>query len=193
MIPKIYKKNLRKKGHDYRSPGYYFFTIITHKRLRLFGEVKDAEMCLNLYGQCVQTVWHSLPGRFTSIEPGDFQVMPDHVHGMLRITGSVTNRSAAESESATLAVAPTGETFANSADDAGASPALTLGDIIGAFKSISYLSCLQIFEQEKPGQRFGKMWHNNYHDSIVRGHMNIAKVEHYIRNNPARWWEKHGR
>jgi putative transposase len=70
---------------------------------------------------------------------------------------------------------------------AGASPAPTIGNIIGAYKSLVAKDCLEILKQKKPGEIMGKLWQRNYHEHIIRNEKYYQRISEYIINNPARW------
>jgi len=76
------RKQVRLRGYDYATPGYYSVTICTARRRHLFGEVVNAEMQLSAAGQVALGCWnnllHTLP-----ISGDAFQVMPNHVHGIV--------------------------------------------------------------------------------------------------------------
>ena len=43
-------------------------------------------MILNKFGNIVLEYWHSLTGRYTNIELDKFVVMPNHLHGFLKLS-----------------------------------------------------------------------------------------------------------
>ena len=62
-----------------------------------------------------------------------------------------------------------------------------LGNIIGAYKSITTHE--YILGVRNLGWRpfLGRFWQRNYYEHIVRGEADLARIRAYIRNNPARW------
>ncbi|MBC7237764.1 MAG: hypothetical protein H5T69_18130, partial [Chloroflexi bacterium] len=82
-----HRRSIRLKGYDYTQPGAYFVTIVTQDRARLFGEVVDGEMRLNDAGRMVQTVWDELPAFYPGVQTDAFIVMPNHIHGIIVLTG----------------------------------------------------------------------------------------------------------
>jgi REP element-mobilizing transposase RayT len=48
--------------------------------------IKDATSCPTAAGRVVEDVWNGLPDRF-GVAPDQFIVMPNHVHGIVQITG----------------------------------------------------------------------------------------------------------
>lgn len=80
------RQSIRLRDYDYSQNGLYFVTICTHNRESLFGEIKNGEMVLNEFGNIVQSVWGSLP-KHHNVELGCFQIMPNHLHFVLGLTG----------------------------------------------------------------------------------------------------------
>ncbi|GBD36706.1 hypothetical protein HRbin36_01834 [bacterium HR36] len=70
------------------SGGTYFVTICTQGRPSLFGEVVGGEMQLNDAGRIAEQCWRDIPAHFPHVELDAFVVMPNHVRGILLITGA---------------------------------------------------------------------------------------------------------
>ncbi|MBH23917.1 MAG: transposase [Myxococcales bacterium] len=64
--------------------GIYYVTLCTKYRQRLFGEVRQGQMCLNIAGAMVEQVWQCLPQEFPGLVLDEYIIMPDHLHGLLR-------------------------------------------------------------------------------------------------------------
>ena len=63
----------------------------------------------------------------------------------------------------------------------------TLGDVMGAFKSLTTGAYIRGVRQSGwPGFR-GKLWHRNYYEHIIRSETELNRIREYIANNPARW------
>lgn len=70
-------KNLRLKGYDYKSNGFYFVTIVAHNRRKLFqGRMKD--VVAQLVGRLSET---------TGVRIDYSVVMDDHVHFIAVLDG----------------------------------------------------------------------------------------------------------
>jgi REP element-mobilizing transposase RayT len=89
------RHSIRLSGYDYSQAGAYFVTICTLNRRLLFGEIHDGEMHLNAFGRMASAQWLLLAYHFTNLELGEFVIMPNHVHGILVITGSNCDKSQA--------------------------------------------------------------------------------------------------
>lgn len=186
--PEIHHRHsIRLQGYDYSQTGAYFVTICTHGRKCLFGDVADGKMVLNEFGRIAKQYWEEIPERFNNIELDEYIIMPNHIHGII-IVG------------ATLAVAqnnPVAQCRGNPRGypryragikpekRAGASPAPTIGNIIGAYKSIVANKCLNIFKHNN--QCMGKLWQRNYYEHIIRNEMELNKIREYIIYNPLNW------
>jgi REP element-mobilizing transposase RayT len=162
---KHHRRSIRLKGYDYSRPGWYFITINCKNRARLFGEVKDKKMILNEAGHMLELQWLALKDRYWNVALHQYQVMPDHFHSILEIT-------------AVAAVASTA-----------ASPQkrITLGDIIGAFKSIVTVEYVHGVQQFGWLRFEGKLLQRNFYDRILRGEKSRQRVAKYINDNPKNW------
>jgi putative transposase len=114
---KHHRRSIRLKHFDYSQDGAYYVTIDIQNRECCLGEIVDYEMILNEAGKMIEEQWIALIQRFPNIELDLYQVMPNHFHGIIVIVGAAF--MAAQS----LAVAQEDKPI--------------LGDIVGAFKSIT--------------------------------------------------------
>src|SRR5665811_1642994 len=76
---------LRLRGYDYSTPGTYFVTICTNRRIDLFGEVQNDQVVMSPAGLVVESWWYSIPQAFSGVLLDLMTVMPNHVHGLLAI------------------------------------------------------------------------------------------------------------
>lgn len=84
---KYNRRSIRLKGYDYASPGEYFVTVCAHSHQCLFGEVVDGRMRLNAAGRMVDKWWHKIPEKFPNALLDVYQIMPNHFHAIVGITG----------------------------------------------------------------------------------------------------------
>jgi putative transposase len=163
------RKPLRLRGYDYAQAGAYFVTICTQHRTCLFGEVVDGAMRLNGAGQLAATVWNSMLDRFPDIELDMFVIMPNHLHGIIVLSDYDPRDTA------------------NTGARAGTRPAPTIGEIVGAFKSLFTLR----FAEGVRGKRWPpfdrRVWQRNYYEHVIRDERDLARVRRYIDENPLRW------
>lgn len=157
------RKSIRLKEYNYANKGAYYITICTHERKCLFGKVIDGKIKLSEGGKIVNDNWIRLPKRFPNIEICDYIIMPNHIHGVIMINGSaICNR-------ATIKVAP------------------TLGNIIGAFKSITTNEYINNIINQNWPQFNKRLWQRNYYEHIIRNETDLYCIRKYIENNPLQW------
>ncbi|MDD3050399.1 MAG: hypothetical protein PHR06_04570 [Candidatus Cloacimonetes bacterium] len=171
--PDIHKRrSIRLKGYDYSQANFYFITICCDNNICRFGNIVKNEMILNDYGKIAYNQWEKLAKRFQNFELNVFQIMPNHIHGIIVLNDIV---------GASLAVAQNGGMDIR----AGASPAPTIADIVGAYKSLVSNECLEIFKSKN--ETMGKLWHRNYYEHIIRNEQSYENISNYITNNPVNW------
>jgi putative transposase len=171
------RKRLRLAGFDYSQPGHYFITICCQDMEHRFGHVIDGHMHLNVFGQIAHDEWQKLPERFPHIALGAFQIMPNHMHGIITINKLSGAGAAARAAART---APQGRAIL-----AVARPAIALPAIIGAYKSLTANGCLKIYKSQN--QMMGKLWQRSYWERIIRNKRHYFFTARYIRNNPKNW------
>lgn len=188
------RHSIRLKGYDYARAGAYFITICTHQRQYFFGDVvraglAPAQMQLNELGQIALEQWHYLSERFKSIETDAFVVMPNHIHGII-VIHDPQPEEAGFTPTPIMAI-PT-QISQNAQSGGGASPPptgipiwVTVGNIVGAYKSLVANECLKIFKTQN--ETMGKLWQRNYYEHIIRDEKSYLEIAQYIFDNPAKW------
>lgn len=86
-LPK--RKNLRLKNFDYSADGYYFITICTHNRQKLFGEIVGATLC-GRPSEMIERWLLELQNKFENVKICEYVIMPDHIHFILSLAGDHT-------------------------------------------------------------------------------------------------------
>ncbi|MFZ4538614.1 MAG: hypothetical protein ACOYNV_20105, partial [Propionivibrio sp.] len=79
------RRSVRLKEFDYAQAGAYFVTICTHNRDCLFGRIELDTLALNEYGQLVVDEWIKTAAIRPEIALGEYVVMPNHFHGIVKI------------------------------------------------------------------------------------------------------------
>ncbi|MBW1889107.1 MAG: hypothetical protein JRI93_01080 [Deltaproteobacteria bacterium] len=120
---------------------------------------------MNDAGRMVATVWNELPQRFSIIELIEYVIMPNHIHGIIAIVG--------------VPLVGTRKTVGDAPKRADTRPAPTagLGDIVGAFKSITTHEYIRGVKQHGWSPFPGKLWQRNYYEHIVRNKNEMALFE----------------
>ncbi|RLJ76686.1 transposase [Pedobacter alluvionis] len=171
-----HRRSIRLKGYDYSKAGAYFITICCEDRINRFGKVSGDEMILNQSGTIAYNEWVNLAERFPNFELDVFQIMPNHMHGIIVLSDQTT-------VGATLTVAQEEDKIKM----ATARGAPTIADIVGAYKSIVSNACLQLFKSHN--KTMGKLWQRNYYEHIIRDERAYQNISNYIINNPGKWNE----
>ncbi len=209
------RRSIRLKGYDYSQAGYILLPFALRIENYCSEKIDNDEMILNDAGKMIETEWKKLQQRFSSIELHEFAVMPNHVHGILEIVTRAGN--AAQDEigaaaagtdtlAATRVVAPnnpvarddnaTSNDLAASNDmgkpEEGATTRVasvdkTVGDMMGAFKSITTVEYINGVKNLSWQPFNGKLWQRDYHEHIIRNEHSYENIADYIINNPARW------
>lgn len=72
---------------DYCRAGAYFITICIRNRSHCFGEIENDKMILSNIGIIADVIWHEIPRHTINTELDAFVVMPNHIHGIIILTG----------------------------------------------------------------------------------------------------------
>lgn len=85
-LKKSMSQKLRMDGRDYSRPGWYFLTLGADYHRHFFGMVEAGKMRPSALGALVEKCWSEIPLHYGHIELGAWQVMPNHFHGLIRIS-----------------------------------------------------------------------------------------------------------
>ena len=210
----VYRKDrhnrvsIRLKGYDYSRAGLYFITICCHHKVPRFGVVVNGKMELNEFGKIAYAEWLKLSERFSNVELDAFQIMPDHMHGIILLKNppvgagftpappappappSKLNPMQPDGPTATsdLAAAPLVDSRAAAMVDSTATARvapITVGGIVGAYKSMVSNRCLDIYKFKN--ETMGQFWQRNYYEHIIRTEQSYQRISKYIINNPLKW------
>lgn len=188
----FHRRSIRLKDFSYSQPGDYFVTLCTYQFKCIFGSIADCEVHLSQYGEIASVQWQKLPERFQNIICESVIIMPNHIHGIITIqnhdenAGSLTsiNETRIEANNSTITDIP--KFSSHQIWQSGVrTREITLGDIIGAFKSLVAKECLELCKSHN--QRMGKLWQRNYYEKIIRNEKAYHKIIEYIHNNPLLW------
>ncbi|MBE5812238.1 MAG: transposase [Clostridiales bacterium] len=157
MLPQ--RKHTRLKYYDYNKYGFYFLTLCTQKRRKLFcnivGAIHESPECkLTRYGIIVKNVLKDLPNRFDNIEITDYVIMPNHIHLIIWI-----NRAIHESPLRGRS---------------------EISKIVGYLKMNASKQIHEINKDEI-------IWQRGYYDHVIRDETDYYTKANYILNNPLKW------
>ena len=84
------RKLFRLPDYDYAQAGWYFVTVCTWNHECLMGTVSAGEAHLNQTGQTAAACWRQIPEHFPRVTCDVFCVMPNHLHGIIVLSGENT-------------------------------------------------------------------------------------------------------
>jgi putative transposase len=122
-------------------------------------------MLLNDLGDVVERCWGAIPDHFGEVELDEYIVMPNHIHGILFLTGN---------EKGAACGAPT--------EDGPLTRPISVGSIVRLFKSSASK------ESRLLGlSTLGSVWQRNYYEHVIRDHESLNRIREYILTNPLSW------
>ena len=149
-------------SYDYSGAGTYFITICVNNRACLLGSAGGGAMVHSRLGEIARDAWVVIPAHFPSVELDEFVVMPNHLHGIIRMRANTT-RAARKDD------------FSRPAQG-------SLAALIRAYKSFTTRTINTL--QNTKGALF---WQRNYYERIIRDDNELMQTRSYIRLNPKRW------
>lgn len=160
-------------------------TLCTFGWKALFGEINEKTMIINDFGLIVCEEWlHSAQIR-QEIELDEFIVMPDHVHGILRIVdreGDGEGDIEGDRRSPVQRGRGRGREREYGRERARGPGARSLGAFVAGFKSAVTRRVNLL--RGTPGS---PVWHRSYYERIIWDQDYLEKVRRYIINNPSNW------
>jgi putative transposase len=194
------RRTIRLSGYDYSRPGEYFITICTQHRFCLFGEVVNGSMILNRNGQIAKSEWIKTAEIRENVELDAFIIMPNHVHGIIRIINNIPNHVGAYGNTPPQDGNTPPQDGNTPPQDGNTprindqksqnknesnkfrSPSKTIGAIIRGYKSAVTTKINS--EDRLPGR---KIWQRNYYEHIIRNDQALNRIREYIIQNPMNW------
>lgn len=185
MIIVKQRKQIRLKKYDYSDAGWYFVTICTKDRQEYFGNIIDNKMNLNECGNIVKRYWLEIPEHFNNVELDEFQIMSNHIHGIVIIRNSNKYVGAGFPRP-----------FWSSRP--------ILGQIIGYFKYQTTKlinNCIMKGSDDPinigsgnptPTEKRVKLkqiFQRSFYDHIIRNEYSLNRIRQYIKNNLRNWEE----
>jgi hypothetical protein len=169
-MPLRYRKHIRLPDHDY-TEGAYFVTLGTRPRMQVFGRIfgtdATARMELNAVGGIVDDCWRAIRDHFPHVHLHEMQIMPDHLHAIIELTGTSNNGTVADG-SRRIANGPRRG---------------SLAAIIGAFKSETTKRVNRL--NDSPAR---SLWQPNFYERAIREHNGEwGRIALYIAENPKNW------
>ncbi len=179
----------RLRDWDYRNEGLYFVTICTSGRAPWFGEIRDGVMHLSEVGRIAAMYWQAIPEHHVHVLCDQFVVMPDHVHGILALTGNDADRSnVRKNVSGPRNIRTQPDVLSNVSTNGKvmsriSPPAQSLSVVVRSYKSAVTRWCKQNGPPEFA-------WQERFYDHVIRNQDALDKIRRYVDENPLRWDEE---
>lgn len=181
------RRHMRARWWDYACAATYFITIRVHfdpiGERNVFGKVEDGTMILNDVGRIVEEEWEKSFSirQDMNLTMDEYQVMPDHFHGIFSIgrnpfnwpdIAATSNRSMRTSRPLQSPLNSFGPQVKN------------VSAMINQFKGAV----------TRRAKSMGKPieWQERFHDFIISNQDVLEKCREYVRLNPKRWRAKYG-
>jgi REP element-mobilizing transposase RayT len=173
------RRSIRLAWYDYRTVGFYFVTICTNNKENVFGWIENNKMVLNKYGIIARNEWIKISQIRTYVALDIFIIMPDHVHGILKIKNHGDDRRDIRNSRGMARHAPTNIRYMKTNRRFAQPIARSLPTIIGAYKS----SVTREINKLR-NTWCETIWQRNYYELIIRSSPELMVIRKYIRNNP---------
>jgi putative transposase len=167
-------RSKRPENYDYTLSGAYFVTIATLERKPIFGQIREEKVLLNKIGNIAFKEWERLAKRFFHIELGAFIVMPNHIHGIVFITGKEAGQTAVQKSKDFPSHLPK--------SDVGTPEAGSIETVIRFYKSSVSLQCRQVL-----GKSNKTIWQGGYTEHIIQDAAEMESITRSIVANPSNW------
>ncbi len=159
----------RLPGYDYGRNGAYFVTMNTKYRHHYFGNIVGAghlkKMIFSEMGRIANEFWMQIPGHFNFVRLDAFQVMPDHLHGIIIIDKGDDGGSLGK--------------LITEYRNAFAPQSKNLASIIRGFKA-----GVKTFAVKNNIPFF---WQERFHDHIIQNQEEFQRIRKYILENVSKW------
>jgi putative transposase len=165
QVPWPDRRTIRLRWHHYAGHCWYHVTICSWGRRRIFGTLSRGVVTRTEVGDLVARSWQALPGRMPHVGLDEWIVMPNHLHGLIRITHRRPVPSADDEDRGRFGGSQRGAL----------SLAVNLfkGDVTREARAMT-------------GDPHLRIWHRGYYESIIRTPDQMEATRRYIRNNPRR-------
>ena len=174
----------RSNRHDYHEPCIYLVTVTTVNREPLLGRVDGdtvkARIKLSAIGK---VVWHEieeLPKRYPQVKVMQHQIMPDHVHLVLRVTERLPEKLPLGNVVAAWkqACGKAAVTLYVPLRDLKAATHNNTSDTDGLFREAAFR-----LPETRP---YRPLFDKGFNDSILSGQGQLHHMMSYVRDNPRR-------
>jgi REP-associated tyrosine transposase len=219
-VTRLHRKSIRLPGYDYTSAGAYFVAMCTAGRELVFDQFPRLRRIAQEQWQALPTRFSTIALDAFVVMPNHIHLIvflidtsapasaqdvaaplagarapsPPAGHNVLLSetagaspAATTTDLAAVSSVAAPLAGALSP---AVPISPAGASPAPTLGTVVGAYKSLVSVAWLRFIKANDPSVN-GRLWQPNYYERIIRNEGELNRIREYVQYNPTAWLHDH--
>ena len=144
-------------------------------------------MVTNDAGKMVKRTWNELPKFYRGIQIDQFQIMPNHIHGIIVIVGNDHRSNPVGTGPRACPNASGPRAYSNTGQPQGVVPTMALSDIMHRFKSFTTHKYMAGVKNDGWKPFDGKLWQRSFYDHIIRNEESLDNVRAYIQNNPLKW------
>ncbi|MTK53241.1 transposase [Paludibacter sp.] len=205
--PEIHhRRSIRLKGCDYSQAGLYFITICVQDRICLFGKVVNGKMELNEAGKIAVSCWLEIPAHFPNATLHEYVVMPNHIHGIIELSGTsvgaknISPEIGTENETVRIGAkdfspiyretgtpdnkaknfSPQRPEPSKSESSRPRGTSQTIGSVVRGFK-------IGVTKWLRQNSNVHHVWQRDYYEHIIRDELSYIRIARYINDNPAKW------
>ena len=189
------RKTTRLQKWEYSWKGCYFITINTKHNIHYFGEIENGEMIMSNIGKIASEEWMKTPDirPDMNISLGEFVVMSDHMHAIIKIGKNEYNCSDAmhrvgaivEFKESSMHRVGINMCCKNKLMNINNSQHIfglqkkNLSSIVRGYKSKVTVRSRQINSTFE--------WKSRFNDQVIFDDEHLMNCQQYILNNPANW------
>ena len=165
-------ESTRHPNWNYSSNGIYFITICTLNKNHFFGKIIKNKVLLSEKGKIATNHWKEIVKYYPQVILEDFVIMPNHVHGLIRIKNVETTN---------LGVSNINKVELNNKNSIGLEKwkSSLMAKIINQFKRTTTI------EMKNKNLFFG--WQSRFFDEIIKNEKHYWAIKKYIQDNPKNW------
>lgn len=165
-----YRKSMRMKGYHYGTPGIYFITICTYKKMCFLGEIKNNKIVLSREGEYVRSSIEYINTHYRNIHVQNYTIMPNHIHIIIAICGA-----GCYSE-------PEDDSYHYDLGDINSAAEPQTATIIDIIRNLKTYTGNQYYQAKK-----SILWQRGFYDHIIENEIDHARIENYINKNIDTW------
>ncbi|MEO0558370.1 MAG: transposase, partial [Bacteroidota bacterium] len=157
-----------------------------------FGRIVEGQMRLSRAGEIAVSCWQEIPDHHVGVELDAFVVMPNHVHGLIALTGAglqpddtpPTEDAKTHEDARRDRIYPVPDTmYGVPTQRSHQREGVSLSTVVGTYKAAVTRTV------NRQLGTTGSLWQPRFHDRIVRlrDPDELAALRRYIAENPVRW------